>query len=298
MSFQPGPRPAWLFAAPALFIFIWSTGYIAAKYVVQVADPLTFLCVRYAGSIVLMVALAAWARATWPSRADAWRIALAGILMQALYLGGVWTAVRHGMSAGVAALIVNLQPVLTAAAGPLIGERVSARQWGGLGLGVIGVALVVSNKVADASMPLHTVGLTLLSLFAITSGLLYQKRHVPAFDLRAGQAIQFTASLVVTLPFAWLLEDHRFDINATSLLTLAWSVFVLTGIGISLLFLMMRHGDATRVTSYMYLAPAVTALMAWPLFGETFGVVALIGMVITIAGVALVVTRGARGETT
>ncbi|CAN5257059.1 DMT family transporter [soil metagenome] len=298
MSFQPGPRPAWLFAAPALFIFIWSSGYIAAKFAATAADPLTFLCVRYVGSTVLMVLLAGWARATWPSAPHAVRIALAGILMQAVYLGGVWVSVRHGMSAGVAALIVNLQPVLTAAAGPLIGERVTARQWGGLGLGVVGVGLVVSNKIVDASMPAYTVGLTLLSLIGITVGLLYQKRNVPAFDLRTGQAIQFAASLVVTLPFAWLFESHRFDVNLTSLLTLAWSIFVLTGVGITLLFLMMRHGDATRVTSYMYLAPAVTALMAWPLFGETFGAVALLGMGITIAGVALVVTRSKRGELT
>ncbi len=296
MSFQPGPRPAWIGFAPAAFVLIWATGYIAAKYVAMNADPLTFLCVRYVGSVILMGVLAVAAGAPWPRGAAFWRIALAGVLMQAVYIGGVWTAVRHGMSAGVAALIVNLQPVLTALAGPLIGERVAARQWLGLAFGVAGVALVVAHRIADASMPGYTVGLTLLSLVAITSGLLYQKRYCPPFDLRTGQAIQFAASFIVTLPFAWFFEQHRFDINVTSVATLLWSVFVLTGVGISLLFTMMRHGEATRVTSYMYLAPAVTALMAWPLFGETFGALELTGLCITILGVALVVAPIAAKE--
>lgn len=279
-------------AAPALFIFIWSSGYVVAKYAAPYAEPLTFLLMRYAGVILLMGVLALFARAPWPATwREAAHIAIAGIGIQAGYLGGVWVAIKHGMPAGVAALIVNLQPVLTAVAGPLIGERVSGRQWLGLLLGFGGVALVVSQKLSTAGMTAGTIALAVFALVSMTSATLYQKRFCPRFDLRTGQIIQFAASILVTLPFAFAFESFHVEWNAAFVAAMLWSVVVLTGGGISLLFLMIRHGAATQVTSYLYLVPAVTAAMAWLMFGERFGPVAVAGMIVTLVGIALVVRR-------
>ncbi|MDZ7653167.1 MAG: DMT family transporter [Burkholderiaceae bacterium] len=300
MSIVRGPAPgdgapAWLPAAPFLFILIWATGYVVAKAAAPYAEPLSFLVVRYVGVIALMVVLALIARAPWPvRRIDVLHLAVAGIGIQAIYLGGVWVAVKHGMPAGVAALIVNLQPVLTALAGGATGERVRMRQWAGLVLGLAGVALVVSNKLGGAGMGWGPVLLAVLALLAITAGTLYQKRFMPTFDLRTGQVVQFAASVIVTLPFALAFESFRIEWNAPVVAAMLWSIVVLSGGGISLLFLMIRHGAATEVTSFMYLVPAVTALMAWAMFGERLGVVAVLGMVVTIVGVALVVRRPAR----
>jgi len=284
--------PRWIPAAPLLFIVIWASGYVVAKAAAPHAEPLTFLLIRYVGVIAVMALLAWVGHARWPaSRAEVMHLAVAGIGIQAIYLGGVWVAVKHGMPAGLAALIVNLQPVLTAVAGPLVGERVRLQQWVGLALGFAGVALVVSNKLGGAGMGSGPVLLALLSLVAITAGTLYQKRHIPQFDLRTGQVVQFAASVAVTLPFALAFESFHIEWNVEVIAAMLWSILVLTGGGVSLLFTMIRHGAATQVTSYMYLVPAVTALMAWAMFGERLGGAALAGMVVTIAGVALVVRR-------
>jgi drug/metabolite transporter (DMT)-like permease len=212
--------------------------------------------------------------------------------MQAGYLGGVWVAISQGMPAGISALIVNLQPVLTAALAFLVHERVSKRQWLGVTLGFGGVVLVVWQKLMSATTPLLLP--TLLCLFALlsmTGGTLYQKRHVPQFDLRAGQVIQAIASIAVTLPFVLAFESFRIDWNGSVILAMLWSVLVLTGGGISLMFMMLRQGRATTVTSYMYLVPAVTAMMAWAMFGELLPPLALLGMAVTLAGIWLVAGR-------
>ena len=287
--------PRWIRIAPFLFIVIWASGYVVAKLAAPYAEPLTFLLLRYAGVILLMAALALVARAPWPaSGSEIAHLAVAGIGIQAIYLGGVWVAVKDGMPAGLAALIVNLQPVLTAVAGGLVGERVRPQQWLGLALGFAGVTMVVSNKLGGGGMGWGPVLLALLSLAAITAATLYQKRFIPRFDLRTGQVVQFAASIIVTLPFAVAFESFHITWNAPVIAAMLWSILVLTGGGISLLFLMIRHGAATEVTSYMYLVPAVTAVMAWAMFGERLGGIAVAGMIVTIAGVALVVRRSAR----
>ncbi len=282
--------------APPLFIFIWATGYIVAKLAAPYADPLTFLCWRYAGVVALMLALALAARAPWPSRRDMMHLALAGLGIQALYLGGVWVAIRQGLPAGTAALIVNLQPVLVAALAPLIGERVAPRQWLGVALGLGGVVLVIWHKLNLGTSFGPPLLLCVMALLAITGGTLYQKRFVPHFDLRTGQAVQFAASLAATLPLAWALEPMRIEWNTQVLLAMAWSVLVLTAGGISLMFYMLRHGRVTAVSSTMYLVPSVTSVMAWLLFNETLGAQAIAGMVVTLMGVYLVVAK--KPETT
>jgi drug/metabolite transporter (DMT)-like permease len=274
--------------APALFIFIWSSGYVVAKYAAPHAEPLTFLLLRYCGVVVLMTALALAARAVWPTWQEAKVLALAGVGIQAAYLGGVWVAIKLGMPAGVSALIVNLQPVLTAAFAFFVHERVTARQWLGIALGFGGVVLVVWHKLHTAGLTWLPVLLCVFSLLAITAGTLLQKRFVPSFDLRTGQVVQFLASIVATLPFALAFESFQVHWNMPFALAMAWSIVVLTGGGISLMFLMLRQGKATTVTSYMYLVPAVTALMAWLMFGETLGPQAIAGMAVTLVGVYLV----------
>jgi drug/metabolite transporter (DMT)-like permease len=286
---QSTQRLGWL--APSAFILIWSSGYVAAKAAAPHADPLTFLSWRYAGVVLLMALLARVYRAPWPSRREALWLVLAGIGIQAIYLGGVWVAVRQGMSAGVVALIVNLQPVLVAALAPLIGERVTHRQGLGVLLGFAGVLLVVAHKLGSALLTPGPVLLALLALAGITAGTLVQKRFVPHFDLRTGQIIQFSAALLVTLPLAWAFEPMHIDWNLASLSAMAWSIVVLTGMGISLMFWMLRHGQATAVTSTMYLVPSVTALMAFAMFGEVLTPLTLAGMGLSLLGVYLVVSK-------
>lgn len=292
MSATHGPAPPrWLALAPWIFVFIWASGYVVAKVAAPYAEPLSFLVLRYCGTVVLMGVLALAMRAAWPTdRRAVMHIALAGVLMQACYLGGVWVAIRQGLPAGVAALIVNLQPVLTAVAGPMIGERVTGRQWVGLVLGFAGVAIVVSSKTGGAAAA-SAVALCVFALLAMTAGTLYQKRFCPVFDLRTGQVIQFVASVAVTLPFVFAFESFQITWNVPVVASLLWSVLVLTAGGISLLYTIIRHGAATEVTSMLYLVPGITAVMAWLMFGESFAPIAIVGMVVTIAGVALVVKK-------
>lgn len=284
----------WMRFAPALFVVIWASGYLVAKAVALHADPLTFLTVRYSGVAVLMTALALLVRAPWPrSGRELTHLAVAGVSMQAIHLGAVWIAVKHGMPAGLAALIVNVQPLLTAAAGLFLGERVRPVQWLGLALGLLGVTLVVWNKLGGGQIGVATVMLAVVGLLAMTTGTLYQKRFIPNIDLLTGQVVQFGASVAVTLPFALMFETLRIEWNPQLVAAMLWSIFVLTGGGVSLLYMMLRAGTATRVTSYMYLVPAVTAVMAWLMFGERLTPVAIAGMGVTILGVALVVRRSA-----
>lgn len=286
-------HPRWLAAAPVVFVVLWSSGFVGAKLGLPHAEPLTFLVLRFALVVSIMLPVALVMRAPWPARpADAGHIAAAGLLVQAGYLSGVFCAIHQGVSAGIVALIAGLQPILTAlAAGPMLGERVSARQWAGLLLGIAGVAMVLSDRIAFDTGGWNGIALAVMALLSITAGTLYQKRYCPRLDLRTGSVIQFTASGLLLAPLAWLLEGMRIDWTGEFVFALAWLVLVLSCGAISLLFVMIRHGEAARVSSLFYLTPPTTALIAFFVFDERLSLVALGGITVAVTGVALVVSR-------
>ena len=274
---------------PLLFVFLWSTGFIGAKYGLPHAEPLSFLLTRYGLVIALMTAIALATRAPWPARPRDWlHIGVSGLLVQAVYLGGVFVAIKHGLSAGITALVVGMQPLLTGLlSGWLLGERVSARQWGGLGLGFIGIALVVSGKLGDGALGPMLIP-ALVALLGITLGTLYQKRYCPKFDLRSGSVIQFVPTAIVTAAAVAVFEDYRIDWNGHFLFALGWLVLVLSIGAISLLNLLIRSGSAVNVASLFYLTPPTTALIAFFVFGENLTLTVALGMAVAVSGVYLV----------
>lgn len=285
----------WLSPVPVFFVLLWSTGFVVAKFGLPYAPPLTFLFLRCIGVLLILVPCVLIWKASWPAGRIG-HVAVAGLLLQAGYLGGVWGAIKLGMPAGLSALIVGMQPILTAAAAPLIGERVRPLQWLGLALGLGGVALVVYAKISLAGLAPLAIVYCVFALLSITAGTMYQKRYCPSFDLRTGSVIQFAASAAVLLPLAWLFEDLRpglATVDWTPRFTgaLLWSIFALSIGAIFLLFKLIRRSDATQVTSLLYLTPPTTALMAWVMFGEAFNLLGLAGMALAVAGVAFVVKK-------
>jgi drug/metabolite transporter (DMT)-like permease len=276
-------------AMPVVFVLIWSTGFIVARYGMPHAPPMKFLAMRYLLSVVCFAAWAWFARAALPvSRAQWGHLAVTGVLMHAGYLGGVWAAVKLGMGAGLVALLVGLQPVLTAVWVSSQGGRVTQRQWGGLALGFTGLALVVWQKLGLGEIHGLNVALAGMALVSITIGTLYQKRFVKPCDVRSASLVQLTAAFAVTLPLA-LLEGEGMRWNPELAGAMAWSVLALTLGGSSLLYLLIQRGAATAVTSLLYLVPPCTALMAWALFDEPITAMTVAGMALTAFGVSLVV---------
>jgi drug/metabolite transporter (DMT)-like permease len=276
---------------PAVFVLVWATGFVVARFAMPHAPPLGFLALRYALSVLAFGVWIVIARAAWPvGRAQWLHLSLAGVLMHAGYLGGVWAAVKSGIGAGTVALIVGLQPVLTAVWLSLSGgaHAISARQWLGLLLGFGGLLLVVGHKIGAGEVTAFNFGLAVFALLSITVGTLYQKRFVAPCDVRTANAVQIGAALVVTLPLA-LLEGGAWQMHPELVGALAWSVLVLTLGGSSMLYLLIQRGAAAKVTSLLYLVPPCTAVMAWALFGEPLSAQVLAGIGVTAAGVALVV---------
>lgn len=275
---------------PFLFVFLWSTGFIGAKFGLPHAEPLSFLLVRYGFVIALMTAIAFASRAPWPREPRQWlHIGISGILVHAVYLGGVFSAIKAGLPAGITSLVVGMQPLLTAlGAGWFLKERVSGRQWAGLLLGLIGVGLVVSGKLGDGARLGPMLVPALLALVGITAGTLYQKRFCARFDLRTGSVIQFVPSAVLTAVFIACFEDFRIEWTPQFAFALAWLVLVLSIGAIGLLNLLIRSGSAVNVASLFYLTPPTTALIAWGVFGETLAAPALVGMALAVSGVYLV----------
>jgi drug/metabolite transporter (DMT)-like permease len=273
---------------PFVFVVLWSTGFIGARLGLPHIEPLVFLSIRYVAVLCCMLAIAVISRAPWPRTAKAWlHIGVSGLLVHGLYLGGVFVAISLGLPAGVAALVVGVQPLLTAVgAGYFLDTRVSRRQWLGLLLGLVGVALVLWNKLglefgAQALVP------AVVALLAITAGTLYQKKFCPAFDWRTGSVAQFLPTAVVTGIAAFCTESFKIDWTGELFFAMGWLVFVLSIGAVSLLNWLIRHSNAVNVASLFYLVPPCTALMAWAGFGNTLTGLSLVGMALTVWGVYL-----------
>jgi drug/metabolite transporter (DMT)-like permease len=288
---------SWVKHMPAVFVLIWSTGFIVARYGMPNSPPFSFLWFRYAFSIACFLVWIQWARVRWPQGKLEWlHLSVTGVLMHAGYLGGVWAAVKAGMGSGLSALIVGLQPVLTAiwlsSRGSTDQNAVSRRQWMGLMLGFCGLLLVVWRKLTQGSaldhVTLVNLSFAVMALFSITLGTLYQKNFVKPCDVRTANTVQLMAAMLVTTPLA-LLETESMQWNPELMGAMAWSVLGLTLGGSSLLYLLIQKGAAASVTSLMYLVPPCTAMMAWVLFGEPITTVTLMGIALTAWGVSWVV---------
>ncbi|RJS94791.1 DMT family transporter [Salinisphaera sp. Q1T1-3] len=276
---------------PIAFVGIWSTGFIVARLVAPYTDPLTFLSYRYLLSAAAFIALALAVGARWPDTPAAWaRTLLTGILLQGIYLGGVFWAVRHGFPTAIASLIVGLQPLLTALlAFPLLGERVGPRKWLGIGLGFGGAMLVLAPGLAAGLHGLDIAPLlaVIAAMFGITLGTIWQKHTSAAADLRTNAAVQFIGAAIVTIPAALATEAGRFEATWQAWLGLTWSVLGLSVGAISLLLVMIRRGSVASVAALFYLVPPVVAVLAWLLFDENLQPIQIGGMLIAVAGVAL-----------
>ena len=285
--------PALVRAMPAVFVLIWSTGFVVARFGMPHAPPMSFLVWRFALSLAAFGVWIALTRPAWPRNPAQWlHLSVTGVLIHTGYLGGVWSAIRAGMPAGTVALIVGLQPVLTALWLSRAGaeHRVSPQQWLGLGLGLAGLVLVVWRKLGVGEVTPYNLVLSLLALVSITVGTLWQKRFVAPCDVRTANTVQLLAAFVVTLPLA-LLETAPIDLHPEFIGAMAWSVLVLTLGGSSLLFMLIQRGAATRVTSLLYLVPPCTAFLAWILFGEALSLLVIVGLALTALGVWLVVRQ-------
>jgi drug/metabolite transporter (DMT)-like permease len=283
--------------APGLFVLIWSTGWISARYAAPYADPLAFLSLRYACAGFILASLAVAMGAIWPRGRAAGHAAISGVLLHAIYLGGVWWAISRGLPAGISGLIAAVQPILTALLAPLVlGERISRRHWAGIGLGFAGIVLVLWPKLAGLSgaalaQQIEPLAVNVLGMVSVTAGTFYQKKYVQTGDLRTITTLQYAGAFAVTLPIAFLTEPMRIEWNTIMVLNLGWAVFALSIGAIGLLLLLIRRGAVSRAAALIYLVPPAVALEAFLLFGETMSPLQVAGMVITAFGVALAVRR-------
>jgi drug/metabolite transporter (DMT)-like permease len=294
-SFAAGPQMSRTFeqllivVAPSLFVVLWASGFIAAKFGLPYVEPLIFLTLRMIGIVILLGAVIVLTRPKWPDRVGIVRSALTGLMVHGLYLGGVFVSIENGLSAGVIALLVSLQPVLTSTiANRWLGERVVPRQWLGLALGLAGVYLIVrENVAAGGAKPLAWFAGT-VALIGITAGTLYQKRFGGSIDWRTGMWVQYVAAGILFALGAAVFEDRAVHWTPQFIFALSWMVFVMSLGAVWLLYFLIRRSVATRVVSLFYLTPPVTALMAWLFFDERLAPLALAGMAICVAGVFLV----------
>ena len=278
-------------AAPAIFVLLWSTGFVGTKYVVHNADPLTYLAIRMALVVVLMAVIAAIARPKWPDRIGIAHSVVAGILVHGFYLGGTAIAIAHSIPAGLSALIPGLQPILTSTlANRWLGERVTLLQWTGLLLGLAGVFLILHDRPMSGEAGWGWLA-SAVSLVSITLGTLYQRRYCGKIDWRAGNLVQYVGVTIFFAAGAWLFEDRVVHWTAEFVLALAWLVVVLSIGSIGVLYWLIRHSAATSVASLFYLVPAVTAVMAYVLFGEWLSPIAIVGMIACAAAVFVVNRR-------
>lgn len=287
-------KTAFLTLAPALFVVLWATGYISARLGAPYAEPYTFLSYRFSIAFVLMLAYAYFTGAKWPGTLKlAGHSFIAGILIHGIYLGGVFHAIYLGMPTGLAAIIIGLQPLLTAiASAPLFGERVTPKQWLGIGLGFTGLVIIVSAKTVSVEPQAHNVellqyGLCIISLLSITAGTFYQKAFCATQDLRSGNVFQLLGGAVFVLAVAFFLEEGRIEWTGEFIFALGWSTVVLSLGAFSLLMVMIRQGAITKVASLLFLVPPITAIMGYVLFGEVLSGLQIFGMAFSVLGVGL-----------
>ena len=277
---------------PAAFVLIWATGFAAARYVAPLSEPLVFVAARLSLVALVLAGIALALRARWPRDGQGWRDALvAGVLMQGLYVAGVFWSVKHGLPSGIAALVGSLQPLLTAAASePLLGERVGPRRWAGIGLGFLGAGLVLAPKLGSldpAGIPPVALSVCLAAMLAMTAGTLWQKRKAAKADLVTNAAIQFVGGAAFAVPLALFAGEPWPSLSLPLSLGMAWSVLVNSVAGILLLMALIRRGAVAGVASLFFLVPPVSAGIAYVLFGETLTLVQIAGMAVAAAGVAV-----------
>jgi len=278
-------------AAPAIFVVLWSTGFVVTKYVLNNAEPLTYLAIRMAVVVVIMAVIVVVARPRWPDRSGVSHSVVSGILVHGFYLGGTAVAIAHSIPAGLSALIPGLQPILTSTlANRWLGERVTPLQWTGLLLGLAGVALILHDRPMSGETGWGWLA-SGVSLVSITLGTLYQRRFCNKIDWRAGNLVQYVAVTIFFAVGAALFEDRVVHWTREFVLSVAWLAVVLSIGSIGLLYWLIRRSAATSVASLFYLVPAVTALMAFVLFGERLDPVAVAGMIACAAAVFLVNRR-------
>lgn len=279
---------------PALFVVLWATGFIGARYAMPWSEPFSFLAVRFALAALILLALALALRAKPLSRRQAAHAVLVGALVHGVYLGAVFWAIRNGMPAGLSALIIGLQPLITAVmAGLALGEKVLPRHWAGLAIGFAGIVIVLAPKIGDAvgGVTAATLAACVFGVGAISAGTVWQKRCLAGADLVSGTLWQYVGATVVAAAGSLAFETRTFVVTGELVFAMAWLVLVLSIGAIFLLMHMIREGEMAKVSSLFYLVPAVTALIAWVLFGETLTPLQLVGMVVTMAGVAMATRR-------
>jgi drug/metabolite transporter (DMT)-like permease len=278
---------------PAVFVFIWSTGWIMARLVAPFGEPLTFLSVRYAAAFVVAAGLALVARAPWPNnRRVIFHALVSGVLLHAIYLGGVWVAVRMGIPAGISALIAALQPLMAGVIALSFGlERLRLVQIMGILVGLAGVLVVIAPKLmaagADHSHLGLALGINVVAMLSVTLGTFYQKHFIPTGDFRSVIALQYIGALLVSLPVAMAFETLHIEWRFETWVALAWSVLVLSIGAILLMLLMIRRGAVSKLSALIYLVPPTAAVQAWLLFDETLSLPQIGGMAITALGVYL-----------
>ncbi len=276
--------------APAVFVCLWATGFVGARMGMPHAEPASFLSLRYVIAFAILAALALTVNAPWPKGRDALHAMTVGALVHGLYLGAVFWSVRQGMPGGVSAIVVGLQPLLTAImAGVWLKETITARHWIGLAVGLFGVLLVLGPKldIADSGINAATIAACLLAVLGISVGTIYQKHFATTFDLRTGTALQYVGAFIPTIMFALVFESFDITWNVETIFTLAWLVIVLSLSAVFLLMWLIREGSVARVSSLFFLVPAVAALMTWILFDETLLPIQIAGMVLCAVAVAL-----------
>jgi drug/metabolite transporter (DMT)-like permease len=281
---------------PASFVVLWATGFIGARYAMPWAEPFTFLAVRFVLAAILLAVLTTVLGSRKASRAEACHAAVAGVLMHGVYLGAVFWAIHRGMPAGFSALIVGLQPLITAVlAGKFLGEAILPRHWTGLAVGLVGVVIVLWPKLGAVSGGVTAATLTasFISVLAMSAGTVWQKRFASGGDLVTATMWQYVGGAALMALASLAFETRTVTINAELIFAMAWLVLVLSIGAIFLLMVMIRDGEMSKVASLFYLVPAVTAVIAWALFGEHLNLLQIVGMAIATLGVGLATARPA-----